>query len=119
MAGPDSASAPPGRPAGGLRLGSVHLADGSQLDTDLRPALARSEVLRGDHSRQPRSGAAGPGTTDFRPGGDEENAGAIPYACNSGRGASQSAYQLQELRSEAVLQGGSRLPDGRDVSKPQ
>src|SRR4026209_1625244 len=36
----DSTSPAATRPGGGLRLGPVHLADGSQLDADLRPSLA-------------------------------------------------------------------------------
>src|SRR5580704_5613650 len=51
-----SAAAPGSRSR--LRLVSVDLADGSEPDADLRPALARARVFRGDHSRQSGSGAA-------------------------------------------------------------
>ena len=59
MAAPHSASAAGRRPASGLRLGSVDLADGSQPDADFRPAVAGPRVLRGNHPRQPGSGAPG------------------------------------------------------------
>ncbi len=39
-----------GRPEGRVRLGPVYLADGSQLDADLRSPLARAGVLRRSHS---------------------------------------------------------------------
>src|SRR6516225_5268520 len=97
MAQPDSAAAANARPAGGLRLGSVHLADGSQPDADLRPAGARPGVVRRNYPRQPGSGAAGSGATDLRPGSDEENTGPVSHARDSGWRASQPAHQLQEL----------------------
>src|SRR6516225_7246695 len=111
MAGSHSAAAASTRPGGGVRLGTVDLADGGQPDTDLRPAPARPGVLRGDYPRQPGSGATGSRATDLRSGGDKENAGPVPHARDSGWRASQPAHQLQEFRLKAVFQGEPRLPD--------
>src|SRR6266851_1825453 len=118
MAASHSASAATGRPACGLRLESVDLADGSQPDTDFRSAVAGPRVLRGNHPRQPGSGPPGSRATGLRPGGDEENAGRVSNPGDSGRCASEPAYQLQELRSEAVLQRRAWLPDRRDFPQP-
>src|SRR5712691_10096050 len=119
MVAPHSASAAAGRSACGLRLGSVDLADGSQPDADFRPAVAGPRVLRGNHPRQPGSGPPGSGATGLRPGGDEKNAGGVSNPGDSGWRASEPAYQLQELRSEAILQRGARLPDRRNVPQPE
>src|SRR5947209_17788685 len=87
-----------GGPAGRLRLGSLDLADGSQSDADLRPATARTGVLRRDHPRQPGPGSAGPRAVDLRPRGDEEDARGVPDTRDPGRRPPKSAHQLQELR---------------------
>src|ERR1700681_3330627 len=72
-----SVAAAAGRPPRRLRLGSLHLADGSEPDADLRPASAWPGVFRGDHSRQPGPGAAGPRTVDLRPDCYEEDPGRV------------------------------------------
>src|ERR1700729_663594 len=115
----DSAAVARGGPAGRLRLGSVDLADGSEPHSDLRPSPARTGVLRRGPPGQPGSGPAGPCATDLRPRGNEENAGRIQNTRDSGWRASKSAHQLQELRPEAVFQKRTRVPDGRNVQKPE
>src|SRR5580704_7232577 len=104
---------------GRLRLVSVDLADGSEPDADLRPALARARVFRGDYSRQSGSGAARSGAIGLRPGGDQEDARRVPDTGDPGRSASQPAHPLQELRSETVLQRRPGMSDGRNVSQPE
>src|SRR5260370_8998271 len=111
MVAPHSASAAAGRSACGLRLGSIDLADGSQPDADFRPAVARPGVLRRNYPRQPGSGPPGSRATGLRPGGDEEDAGRVSNPGDSGRRASEPTYQLQELRSEAILQRRGPFPD--------
>src|SRR5580658_4211204 len=112
-----SAAAPGSRSR--LRLVSVDLADGSEPDADLRPALARARDFRGDHSRQSGSGAARSGAIGPRPGGDQEDARRIPDPRDPGRSAPQPAHPLQELRSETVLQRRPGMSDGRNVSQPE
>src|SRR6185436_20158376 len=71
MAGADSAAVAEARSAGRLRLESIHLADGSEPDADLRPTPARSGVLRRSDPRQSGLGPAGPGAVGIRSGGDQ------------------------------------------------
>src|SRR4051812_9366605 len=106
MAAPHSAAAAAGRPAGGLRLGSVDLADGRQSDADLRPAAAGPGGLRRDHPRQPGSGPPGSRATGLRPGGDEENTGRVSHASDSGRRASKPAHQLQNFDLKQYFKEG-------------
>src|ERR1700693_6164904 len=98
-------------PGGGLRLGLVDLADGGQLDADLRPPPAWAGVLRRGDPRQSGFGAARPCAVDLWTEGDQENSGRVSHQSDTGRRASQSAHRIQEFRPEAVLQGRPRLPD--------
>lgn len=43
----------------------------------------------------------------------------VPYEGDSGRGASEPAHLIPELRSEPVLQGRSRMPDGGNLPQPE
>src|SRR3954453_19075349 len=108
-----------GRSRSWLRLGLVDLADGSKSDADLRPAPARTRVLRRDHPRQSGLGPAWPGAVDLRPGRDQEDPRGVPHARDSGWRPSEPAHRLQELRSEAVFQGRPGMPDRGNVSQPE
>src|SRR3982750_4142580 len=108
-----------GGPRRRIRLESVDLATGSQSDTDLRSAVARTRVFGGDHSRQSGPGGAGPRAVDFRSGGDEEDAPGISHAGDAGGSSSESAHPVQELRSETVLQGRPGMPDRGNVPQSE
>src|SRR5271165_6816806 len=56
---------------------------------------------------------------DLRPGSDQEDAGPLPDTGDPGWRTSQPAYRIQELRSEAVLQGRQGMPDGRHVPESE
>src|ERR1035438_7484445 len=109
MAPADSTASATTGPGGRLRLDLVDLADGGQLDADLRSPSAWAGVLRRGHSRQSGSGAARPCAVDLWTEGDQENAGRVSHPSDTGRGASQSAHPIQEFRPEAVLQRRPRL----------
>src|SRR5216684_2454203 len=117
MAASHSASAATGRPACGLRLGSVDLADGSQPDTDFRSAVAGPRVLRGNHPRQPGSGPPGSRATGLRPGGDEENAGRVSNPGDSGRRASVELSYVDGLSLRIKDDGKGIDPDVAGTGK--
>src|SRR4029453_6069062 len=119
MVGADSAAVAEARSAGRLRLESIDLADGREPHADLRPTAAGPWVLRRTDPPQSGLGPAGPSAVSVRSGGDQENAGTVPHPRDPGRRASQPAHQLQELRSETVLQRRPRLPHGGDLPEPE